>query len=146
MVACATALAFVVGYNLININITERIREIATIKVLGFYPKETHDYVFRETIILTLMGTVVGVPLGIWLHSFIMNVVKVDFVCFQVQIAPLSFAIVPVAGNTFPVRPSHVVSPSPNTQTAPPARIFRRQSIAVAAPFAPFLRGIGATR
>lgn len=93
VVACASALAFVVGYNLININITERVREIATIKVLGFYQKETHDYVFRESIILTLMGTVVGVPLGIWLHRFIMSVVKVDFVCFQVQISPMSFAI-----------------------------------------------------
>jgi len=93
VVACATALAFVVGYNLININITERVREIATIKVLGFYRNETHAYVFRESILLTIMGTIVGVPLGIWLHRFVMSVVKVDFVCFQVQIAPLSFAI-----------------------------------------------------
>ena len=93
VVICASALSFVVGYNLININITERIREIATIKVLGFYAKETHDYVFRESIILTLMGTIVGVPLGIWLHRFIMSAVKVDFVCFQVQIAPASFVI-----------------------------------------------------
>lgn len=93
VVVCAAALSFVVGYNLININITERAREIATLKVLGFYQKETHDYVFRETILLTLMGTVVGIPLGIWLHSYIMGVIKVDFVCFQVQISPLSYAL-----------------------------------------------------
>ena len=93
VVACAVALSFVVGYNLININITERVREIATIKVLGFYRNETHAYVFRESILLTLMGTVVGVPLGIWLHRFIMTAVRVDFVCFQIQIAPLSYVL-----------------------------------------------------
>lgn len=93
VVICAAALAFVVGYNLININITERAREIATLKVLGFYQKETHDYVFRETILLTLMGTVVGIPLGIWLHRYVMQAVKVDFVCFQIQISPLSYTL-----------------------------------------------------
>ena len=93
VVGCAAALAFVVGYNLININITERIRELATVKVLGFYRKETHSYVFRESILLTVMGTIVGVPLGIWLHAFIMESVRVDFVCFQRQIAPLSYGI-----------------------------------------------------
>ena len=93
IVVCAAALAFVVGYNLININITERVREIATIKVLGFYKKETYSYVFREAILLTIMGTIVGVPLGIWLNRFIMSVVKVDFVRFQAQISPKSFAL-----------------------------------------------------
>lgn len=93
VVICAAALAFVVGYNLININITERVREIATIKVLGFYKNETYSYVFREAVILTIMGTIVGVPLGIWLNRFIMSVVKVDFVRFQAQISPLSFII-----------------------------------------------------
>jgi len=93
VVGCAVALAFVVGYNLININITERVREIATIKVLGFYRNEAHAYVFRESILLTILGVFVGIPLGIWLHRFIMNSVKVDFVCFQIQIAPISFVI-----------------------------------------------------
>jgi putative ABC transport system permease protein len=93
IVLCAAALAFVVGYNLININITERVREIATIKVLGFYQKETYDYVFREAILLTIMGTIVGVPLGNWLNRFIISVVKVDFVRFQAQITPLSYVI-----------------------------------------------------
>lgn len=93
VVACAVALSFVVGYNLININITERVREIATIKVLGFYRKETYVYVFRESLILTVLGAVVGIPLGIWLHGFIMGSITVDFVSFQVRIAPLSFVI-----------------------------------------------------
>lgn len=93
VVACAVALSFVVGYNLININITERVREIATIKVLGFYRKETYVYVFRESLILTVLGAIVGIPLGIWLHSFIMNAITVDFVAFQIRIAPVSFVI-----------------------------------------------------
>ena len=93
VVSCAIALSFVVGYNLININITERAREIATIKVLGFYRSETHSYVFRESILLTILGALAGIPLGIWLHRFIMNCVKTDFVCFQTRIAPLSYVL-----------------------------------------------------
>lgn len=91
VVSCAIALSFVVGYNLININITERAREIATIKVLGFYRNETHSYVFRESILLTILGSIAGIPLGIWLHRFIMTCVKTDFVCFQIRISPLSY-------------------------------------------------------
>ena len=93
VVGCAVALSFVVGYNLININITERAREIATIKVLGFYRSETHAYVFRESILLTILGSIAGIPLGIWLHRFIMTCVKTDFVCFQTRIAPLSYVL-----------------------------------------------------
>ena len=59
-------------YNLTNINITERIREIATIKVLGFRPAESASYVFRENIILTAMGAVVGLGLGVLLHRYVM--------------------------------------------------------------------------
>ena len=93
VVACAVALSFVVSYNLCNINITERVREIATIKVLGFYPKETHDYVFRESVVLTLMGTMVGIPLGIWFHGFVLKQVQVDMVSFRARISGLSFAL-----------------------------------------------------
>ena len=96
VVGCAVALSLVVSYNLCNINITERQREIATIKVLGFYPKETYAYVFRETIVLTAMGVVVGIPLGIWLHRFVLNQVQVDMVTFHVRIAPLSFLLAAV--------------------------------------------------
>ncbi len=91
VVGCALALSFVVTYNLININITERKREIATIKVLGFYQAETYSYVFREGLVLTALGTCVGVPLGIWLHGFVMEQIQVDFVTFAIYIAPWSY-------------------------------------------------------
>ncbi|HIR09448.1 MAG TPA: ABC transporter permease [Candidatus Avoscillospira stercoripullorum] len=93
VVACALALSFVVSYNLININITERAREIATIKVLGFYRWETYSYVFREALVLTGLGCVVGIPMGIWLHRFVMDRVQVDMVSFQVRISPWSYLL-----------------------------------------------------
>lgn len=91
VIGCAGALAFIVLFNLSNINITERVREIATIKVLGFYQRETGAYVFRENLVLTLMGIVVGLPLGIWLHRFVMNQIQVDMVAFKVAIMPISY-------------------------------------------------------
>lgn len=91
VIFCAAALAFIVLYNLTNINITERIREIATIKVLGFYPGETAAYVFRENFVLTGIGAVVGIPLGIWLHRFVMDKIDIDMVNFQTRILPKSY-------------------------------------------------------
>lgn len=88
---CAGFLAFIVLYNLTNINITERIREIATIKVLGFYRKETASYVFRENMILTAFGAAAGLGLGKVFHSFVMSQVQVDQVCFAVRILPRSY-------------------------------------------------------
>ena len=88
---CAAALAFIVLYNLTNINITERIREIATIKVLGFYSGETASYVFRENIVLTAVGALVGILLGDWLHEFIMNAINVDGFAFQDKITLISY-------------------------------------------------------
>ena len=82
IIVCAAALAFVVLYNLTNINITERIREIATIKVLGFYDKEVSSYVFRENIILSILGAGTGLLLGKWLHAFVMSVIQTDDVMF----------------------------------------------------------------
>ena len=73
----AAALAFIVLYNLTNINITEREREIATIKVLGFYDGETNRYVFRENIILTVLGALVGLPMGKLLHAYVMGQIKI---------------------------------------------------------------------
>lgn len=93
IIACAGALAFIVLYNLTNINITERIREIATIKVLGFYPKETAQYVFRENIILTSIAAVIGLPLGWLLNQYVMNQVIIDLLCFDVHVNPLSYVI-----------------------------------------------------
>ncbi|MBO5208183.1 MAG: FtsX-like permease family protein [Lachnospiraceae bacterium] len=91
VILCAGALAFIVLYNLTNINITERIREIATIKVLGFYAKETADYVFRENIMLTGIGAAIGLLLGKWLHWFIMYQIRIDMVSFKTYVAPISY-------------------------------------------------------
>lgn len=93
----AAALAFIVLYNLTNINITERIREIATIKVLGFYPRETSSYVFRENIALTAIAAIVGLPLGKMLHAFAMSKIQVDLLSFDVRISLLSY-ILAIAG------------------------------------------------
>ncbi len=82
VIVSAGALAYVVMYNLTNINITERIREIATLKVLGFYDKEVDTYIFRENILLTLMGTAVGLFMGIFLAQFIITTAEVDLVMF----------------------------------------------------------------
>ena len=82
IIFCAAALAFVVLYNLTNINITERIREIATIKVLGFYDNEVSHYVFRENIILSIIGSGAGLFLGTWLHAFVMATIQTDDVMF----------------------------------------------------------------
>ncbi|MBP5733365.1 MAG: FtsX-like permease family protein, partial [Lachnospiraceae bacterium] len=91
IIICAAGLAFIVLYNLTNINITERIREIATIKVLGFYSGETALYVFRENILLTILGAFVGLLMGKWLHAFVMHEIKVEMVTFGVRISPISF-------------------------------------------------------
>lgn len=91
MVLCAGMLAFVVLYNLININIAERQREIATIKVLGFYNKEVGGYVYRESAVLTILGIAVGLVLGIALNSFIIQTVEIDKVMFGREIFPQSF-------------------------------------------------------
>lgn len=91
VIFCAAGLAFVVLYNLTNINITERIREIATIKVLGFYPGETALYVFRENVLLTLLGSLMGLGMGKWLHAFVMHEINVDMVSFAVRIFPKSY-------------------------------------------------------
>jgi putative ABC transport system permease protein len=91
VIVCAAGLAFIVLYNLTNINITERVREIATIKVLGFYENETASYVFRENRILTFLGGCLGLLLGIALHSFVMSNIKVDLIVFDVRIRPISY-------------------------------------------------------
>jgi putative ABC transport system permease protein len=93
VIICAGALAFIVLYNLTNINITERIREIATIKVLGFYPNETASYVFKENFALTALGAALGLILGIYLHRFVMYNIDIDAIDFNKQIAPSSFLL-----------------------------------------------------
>jgi len=93
IILCAGLLAFVVLYNLTNINISERIREIATLKVLGFYPNEAAGYVFRENLVLTGAGALFGLLLGVWLHSFVMHQIKVDMLYFKPSIDPLSYIL-----------------------------------------------------
>lgn len=92
IIICAAGLAFIVLYNLTNINITERIREIATIKVLGFYDRETAAYVFRENIILTFIGALVGMVMGHYLHDFVMNEIVVENIGFDIHVLPISYA------------------------------------------------------
>lgn len=82
LIVCAGALAFIVLYNLTNINIQERKSEIATIKVLGFYPKEVYDYVFRENIILAFIGSIAGLGLGKLIHAYLIKTVEVDMAMF----------------------------------------------------------------
>lgn len=91
LITSAGMLAFVVLYNLNNINITERKRELATIKVLGFYDMEVAAYVYRENVVLTLVGAIGGVGLGMLLHRFIIQTVEVDAVMFGRDIHPSSY-------------------------------------------------------
>lgn len=91
LIISAGMLAFVVLYNLNNINITERKRELATLKVLGFYDKEVTEYVYRENILLTLLGSVFGMLLGKILHRFIIVTVEIDSVMFGRNINTISF-------------------------------------------------------
>ncbi|MBQ8188247.1 MAG: ABC transporter permease [Lachnospiraceae bacterium] len=93
IIICAGALAFIVLYNLTNINITERIREIATIKVLGFYPGETASYVFKENFALTAFGALAGLVMGYGLHCFIMANIDLETIAFDVHVGPVSYLI-----------------------------------------------------
>lgn len=91
LIVSAGALAFVVLYNLTNVNITERIREIATLKVLGFYDREVSTYTFRENIILSVMGSAAGLLLGIVLLQFVVQTAEIDEVMFGRNIHPTTF-------------------------------------------------------
>ncbi|MDY3017084.1 MAG: FtsX-like permease family protein [Blautia sp.] len=91
LIVSAGMLAFVVLYNLNNINITERQRELATLKVLGFYDKEVSQYVLRENILLTIAGIIFGSGFGVILHRYIIVTVEVDAVMFGRNIRPVSF-------------------------------------------------------
>lgn len=93
LIVSAGGLAVIVLYNLTNINICERKRELATLKVLGFHGKELAAYIYRETFILCLIGIVVGLFLGVALHGFVIHTAEVDDIMFGRQIAPLSFVL-----------------------------------------------------
>ena len=93
IVFCAGALAVIVLYNLTNININERIREIATIKVLGFNARETAMYVFKENLVLTVIGSVLGLGLGYLMLLFVMSQIRIDMVYFKALVMPMSYVI-----------------------------------------------------
>lgn len=91
LIISAALLAFVVLYNLITVNISERVREIATIKVLGFYNSEVAAYVYRENIVLSVIGSLAGLVLGLFLHGYIMNVIEMEDVIFPKRIEWYSY-------------------------------------------------------
>jgi putative ABC transport system permease protein len=91
LIVSAAALAFVVMYNLTNINISERIRELATIKVLGFYDSEVAAYVYRENVVLSIIGTILGLFLGIGLHRYVVVTAEIDMVMFVRTIKAIDF-------------------------------------------------------
>ncbi len=93
LIISAGLLAFVVLYNLTNINVNERIREIATLKVLGFYDKEVSAYIYRENVILTILGTGAGLILGIFFSQFVINTAEMDIVMFGRDIKALSYLL-----------------------------------------------------
>lgn len=102
-IIAAMALAIVVLYNLNNINVNERIREIATLKVLGFYDGEVSAYIYRENVFLTLIGIVIGILLGIPLNIAIVGVVDIDTLTFKTDLEPMSFVIAAVVTVIFAV-------------------------------------------
>ena len=91
LIVSAGLLAFVVLYNLSNVNISERIRELATIKVLGFYDKEVYQYISRETILLTAIGILLGLIGGYFLSYFILGTCEIDMLRFTKDILPQSY-------------------------------------------------------
>ena len=91
LIVSAGLLAFVVLYNLANVNISERIRELATIKVLGFYDKEVYDYVARETVILTIIGIALGLVGGYFLNYYLMGTCEINMLRFSKTIKPISY-------------------------------------------------------
>lgn len=103
LIVSAGSLAFVVLYNLTNLNISERMREIATIKVLGFYNNEVSAYIYRENVLLTIIGIFLGEFLGILLHRFIMVTVEMDNMMFGRNVDLISFIISAVLTVVFSV-------------------------------------------
>lgn len=93
VVGFSGALAFIVIFNLTNIHIAERSREIATVEVLGFSPKETNSYVLRENLILSVIASLIGLPLGKLFHALVMYMIQIDSMTFARIIAPTSYVL-----------------------------------------------------
>lgn len=103
VIVSALALAVVVLYNLSNINITERMRELATIKLLGFYDGEVSAYVYRENVVLTFLGIALGILLGHWLHMWLVRSVEIDLMMFGRDTDPMSYVYAGVLTALFSV-------------------------------------------
>lgn len=93
LILFAGALEFIVIYNLTSINLAERSREIATVEVLGFYPRETDSYVLRENLSLSVLASLLGLPLGWLFHKAVMSRIVVDGMAFDIHIEPLSYLL-----------------------------------------------------
>lgn len=93
VIAFAGALAFIVIFNLTNINLAERSREVATVEVLGFYPQETESYVLRENLILSVLASFIGLPLGTLFHRVVMNRIVIDSLAFDTHVTALSYVL-----------------------------------------------------
>ena len=91
VVGFSAALTFIVIFNLTNINLAERSREIATVQVLGFYPRETESYALKENLVLSVIAGVIGMPLGTVFHYIVMSMIKIDLVAFDVHITTFSY-------------------------------------------------------
>ena len=91
LIVCSGILAFITLYNLTNINIMERTREIATVKVLGFFPGETAAYILRENLLLSFLGALIGLGLGKLLHRFVLELVDVEYLTIDIRISLLSY-------------------------------------------------------
>lgn len=111
IVALAGGLALVVLFTLANTNVSERVREMATLKVLGFFDREVHHYVNREMMILTVMGVVLGLPLGRFVGGLLTMALNMPSLYFEVEVKPLSYMIAAVATMMFALLVQLFVNP-----------------------------------
>lgn len=110
LIAMSAVLAFAVLFTLSNINISERERELATVKVLGFLPKEVYSYVNKETLILTLLGIILGLPAGYGITNFILSNVSIADVAFKVRVSGAAYLIAAVLTILFTLIVNHVTN------------------------------------
>lgn len=111
IVALAGGLALVVLFTLANTNVSERVREMATLKVLGFFDREVHRYVNREMMILTAMGVVIGLPIGRWIGGLLTAALNMPALYFEVEVKPMSYVIAAAATMAFALLVQLFVNP-----------------------------------
>ena len=111
IVALAGGLALVVLFTLANTNVSERVREMATLKVLGFFDNEVHRYVNREMMLLTVMGVIVGLPFGRWVGGLLTAVLNMPSLYFEVEVKPLSYVIAAAVTMAFAIVVQLFVNP-----------------------------------